>query len=280
MALDLRAALNAISDVVDNRPLPLREYDQIYMKIGDMVVHAEYVARRFADRRIVFVGDGDAIGLAIVHLLKEGVIDYGPAQVMIVDFDERVVNSVKRFAADRDYEDAISAYLYNVIDPVPDGLVAHFDGFHINPPWGQHNRGESVTVFFERAACMTAIGGIGLVVIADDASLPWTEQVLSRTQLTALESGFTIDEMIPALHSYHLDDAPELRSCTLVIHKVGDTDAIGNVRLAAERLDNFYGRSRALRVQYIRELPVLGRGRADERTYRLEPIAEAEHNDV
>ena len=39
MALDLRAALNAVSDVVQNRPPPLREFDQIYMKVGDVVVH-------------------------------------------------------------------------------------------------------------------------------------------------------------------------------------------------------------------------------------------------
>ena len=193
--------------------------------------------------------------------------------------DTRVSKVEQKLGMTAEYEDAIDASLYNVIDPVPGGLVAHFDGFHINPPWGQHNRGESVMVFLERAARMTALGGIGLVVIADDASLPWTEQVLARTQGTALESGFVIEEMIPALHSYHLDDAPELRSCTLVLRKVGNNDG-GNAPLADERLDNFYGRSQALRVHYIRELPVLGRGRADDRTYRLEPIAEGEHDDI
>jgi len=30
--IDLRAALNAVSDVVQNRPRPLRVFDQIYMK--------------------------------------------------------------------------------------------------------------------------------------------------------------------------------------------------------------------------------------------------------
>jgi hypothetical protein len=35
--IDLRAAINAVSDVVQNRPRPLREFDQIYMKTGDMV---------------------------------------------------------------------------------------------------------------------------------------------------------------------------------------------------------------------------------------------------
>ena len=35
--IDLKAAINAISDVVQNRPRPLREFDQIYMKAGDVV---------------------------------------------------------------------------------------------------------------------------------------------------------------------------------------------------------------------------------------------------
>ncbi len=42
--VDLRAAINAISDVVQNRPRPLREFDQIYMKTGDMVLQSELVA--------------------------------------------------------------------------------------------------------------------------------------------------------------------------------------------------------------------------------------------
>ena len=39
--IDLREAVNAISDVVQNRPRPLREFDQIYMKTGDMVLQGE-----------------------------------------------------------------------------------------------------------------------------------------------------------------------------------------------------------------------------------------------
>ena len=41
--IDLKAAINAISDVVQNRPRPLRELDQIYMKSGDMVMQIEFV---------------------------------------------------------------------------------------------------------------------------------------------------------------------------------------------------------------------------------------------
>ena len=36
MKLDIRLAMNAVSDVIQNRPQPLREFDQIYMKAGDL----------------------------------------------------------------------------------------------------------------------------------------------------------------------------------------------------------------------------------------------------
>lgn len=41
--IDLREGINAVSDVVQNRPRPLREFDQIYMKTGDMVLQSELV---------------------------------------------------------------------------------------------------------------------------------------------------------------------------------------------------------------------------------------------
>jgi predicted methyltransferase len=256
-----------------NRPLPLREFDQIYMKTGDLVVHAELMARRFDGRKIVFVGDGDAIGLAIVHLMNEKVIDYGPSHVTVLDFDERMVNSINAFAADYECTDRIEARLYNVVDALPSDLMGSFEGFHINPPWGQHNQGESVAVFLERAVSLTAAGGRGVIVIADDPTLPWTQQVLQRTQSIAVQNGFVVDEMIPAFHAYHLDDAPELRSCILIVRRIADGLPPGE-RLSSERMDNFYGRGNPLRVHYVREVPNVSRGRADDRTYQLEPLSE------
>ncbi len=273
MSIDLRLALNALSDVVTNRPLPLREFDQIYMKMGDMVVHAEFIARR-CKGQLVFVGDGDAIGLSLMHLVHEKVLDYGPDKVTLLDFDERMVNSVLRFAEDAGFAERVHALLYNVIDPVPEGLRGTFDGFHINPPWGQHNDGESVVVFLERAVSLTRVGGVGVVVIADDSRLPWTNRVLARTQQEALRLGLVLEQMIPTMHSYHLDDAPELKSCAMVFRKVSESQ-LGNEPLSDERLEHFYGRSQSLRIQYVREKPTIQRGRADDRTYEFQELIAA-----
>lgn len=94
MAIDLRLALNTISDVVQNRPPALREFDQIYMKVGDLVIQAEFIARQFDDLNVIFIGDGDAISLSMMHMKHHGVITYGPQHIIILDFDERIVNDL------------------------------------------------------------------------------------------------------------------------------------------------------------------------------------------
>src|ERR1700729_2020531 len=95
---DLRAAFNAISDVIQNRPRPLREFDQIYMKAGDMVMQSEFIARWADGKRLAFIGDGDAISVCLMYLKQRGILSYGPASVTVFDFDERICNAVKRFA--------------------------------------------------------------------------------------------------------------------------------------------------------------------------------------
>ena len=96
--IDLRAAINAVSDVVQNRPRPLREFDQIYMKTGDMVLQSEIVARWAKGKRLAFIGDGDAIGCCVAYLHKRGILDYGPSEIAVFDFDERMCSMVTRFA--------------------------------------------------------------------------------------------------------------------------------------------------------------------------------------
>jgi predicted methyltransferase len=267
--IDLREALNAISDVVQNRPRALREFDQIYMKSGDMVLQSEFVASWADKRRLAFIGDGDAISVCTAYLQKRGIIDYGPSRITVFDFDERIVQAVKRFA-DKERIEHLDAVLYNCLDAFPE--PSRFDFFYTNPPWGASNNGESVNVFAQRG--MEAIGykGEGAIVIADDEELEWPKQVLGSAQAFASSSGFYVSRMMPRMHTYHLDDNPNLRSCNLIVSSLpGDqrtfvSDAITD----PSRLENFYGKSQAPRVRYVRERKRLDYGKASEDEYRLE----------
>lgn len=275
MEFDLRKAINAISDVVQNRPPPLREFDQIYMKVADMVIQAEYVARVFNKKDIVFVGDGDGIALSAAHLRAQDVIGYGPNSITVLDFDERIVNSICRFGEKLQPKVRISAHLYNVAEALPSEHFGAYDGFHINPPWGASNGGESVLAFFERGSQATKGNSLGIVVIGDDPELPWTQDVLRDTQRRAFELGYVVSELLPQLHEYHLDDAPELRSCSCLFRRI-DASCMENESkpLDHSRRDNFYGKSSPLRFRYVRERPTLNAARESDLLYELERFGE------
>jgi len=271
--IDLRAAMNAISDVVQNRPRPLREFDQIYMKAGDMVMQSEFIAKWANNKRIAFIGDGDAISVCVAYLQKRKLLPYGPSKITVFDFDERIVGAVKRFA-DKERLDHLDAVLYNCLDSFP--TTNSFDHFYTNPPWGASNNGESVNVFAQRGMEAIQYDGQGVIVIADDEELEWPKQVLANVQRFAIDQGFFVTRMMPRLHLYHLDDAPDLKSCNLIVASIP-----GNRRSASsaaimdgDRLRNFYGQSQAPQVRYVRERKRLDYGKAHEDEYHFEPFKE------
>lgn len=270
--IDLKAAVNAISDVVQNRPRPLREFDQIYMKAGDMVMQSEFVARWAADKRLVFIGDGDSISVCAAYLHARGIVPYGPSRVTVLDFDERIVGAINRFA-DKERLETLTALLYNVVDPLPVDARG-FDAFYTNPPWGASNDGASVIAFVQRGIEAMDRGGEGVIVIADDETLKWPGQVLHSVQSFASARGYYVAQMMPRLHLYHLDDAPDLRSCNLVIRAEpgGHGPSVVSRALDGDALAHFYGRDQQLHVRYVRERKRLDYGKANENEYELELI--------
>lgn len=270
---DLHAAFNAISDVVQNRPPPLREFDQIYMKAGDMVLQSEYVAHWADNKRLAFIGDGDAISICSMYLRHREILEYGPAQVTVFDFDERICNAIRRFA-DAERLDNLDACLYNCLDPFPE--PGTFDCFYTNPPWGASNGGNSVSVFMQRGFEAVGLEGDGLVVVADDPDLPWPKEVLAHLQGYAIDRGYYVQRMMSQVHSYHLDDAPDLKSCNVLVRPCdrpdGQVPQISPSQAITDPdvLDNFYGRNANPRVRFVRERARLNYGKAHDSEYTLE----------
>ncbi len=270
--VDLREAVNAVSDVVQNRPKPLREFDQIHMKTGDMVMQAEIVAEWANKKELAFIGDGDAVSVCVAYLQARGVLDFGPEKITVFDFDERTVNAVKRFA-DREQLGNLDAKLYNCIDAFPDH--SKFDCFYTNPPWGASNNGESVNVFAQRGFEAIHNEGDGMIVIADDDELSWPKEVLANVQLYVLKKGFYVSRMQRKLHGYHLDDAPNLKSCNLFVSSLnGNNLALSPSEAITDpdKLRNFYGRSKEPRVHFVREKKRPDYGKAPDEEYSLEML--------
>src|SRR5579859_5500522 len=273
--IDLRAAINAVSDVIQNRPLPLRNFDQIYMKAGDMVLQSEFVARWADAKRLAFIGDGDAISVCVAYLHARGILSYGPSEITVFDFDECICNAVERFA-DQERLETLHARLYNCLDPFPE--PRNFEYFYTNPPWGASNDGESVCVFMQRGMEATNYGGEGLLVIADDDKdddeLEWPKRVLAKTQQFAIDSGFFVQKMMPNMHAYHLDDAPNLRSCNLLFKALPGNTPRGQSQSITDtkRLENFYGRGNAPKVKFVREKQRLEYAKRHDEDYWLEML--------
>ena len=267
--IDLRAAINAISDVVQNRPRALREFDQIYMKAGDMVLQSELVAKWADGKRLVFIGDGDSISVCVAYLRKQEILAYGPDKIVVYDFDERICNSILRFAK-KESISHLSARLYNALDPFPG--PTDFDYFYTNPPWGASNGGESVKVFLQRGMEASAYAGEGLVVVADNPTLDWPKQVLANIQKFTISSGYYVQKMMPRIHSYHLDDSPELRSCNLLIRAIDSShcDVISHQITDLARTRNFYGEGVGPTVHYVREPRHIDHGKANINEYSLQ----------
>lgn len=270
-SLDLREAFNVVSEVVVNRPEALREFDQIYMKTADMLLHAQLVSRWVNGKNMVFLGDGDAIGLTLTYLKNCQVFDQGPAHVHVLDFDERIVNSIRRFAERFQLEDLISAELYNVADPLPNVHRSAFEAFHINPPFGASNDGRSVEAFLRRGDEATGTDGVACVVIADDPNLGWTKAVSRQAQKFLLNNGFLISELVPNFQRYHLDDHPDLTSCSIIAARLGDNGLKSSSHALPKRdLENFYGANAPLGVQYIRDHRAGGKFASKD--YHCEPL--------
>jgi predicted RNA methylase len=272
--IDLRAAINAVSDVVQNRPRPLREFDQIYMKTADMVLQSEFVARWADGQRLAFIGDGDAISVCVAYLHHREILPYGPSEIVVFDFDERICNAVERFA-DKERLETLKSRLYNVLDDFPEPGIS--DHFYTNPPWGASNDGESVKVFMQRGMEATAYRGQGMVVVADDPDLEWPKRVLARLQGAALDAGFFVQRMPTHVHSYHLDDNPDLRSCNVIVKALSDEPLpVKSEKIRdPDRLAHFYGRNLVPRVRYVREQPRLDYGKAHESEYEFELLEES-----
>jgi N4-bis(aminopropyl)spermidine synthase len=270
-SINIREALNALSEVITNRPVALREFDQIYMKAGDMILQAEHISRVFAGKNIVLIGDGDAIGLSLAHLHNLGILSSGPNFIHLLDFDDRIVSSVNKFAKKYGIERKITAQLYNVADALPENLWQKFDGFYTNPPYGASNEGRSIEAFAQRGIEACKEGAVACLVIADYSEYYWTKQIMFSTQEFMLINNFYVSQLVPKFHHYHLDDSPDLTSCSMTFDRINFVPLpYGSEMLKPEMLANFYGKCSPLTVRYVTDRT--GGGKMPSFDYELIPF--------
>jgi hypothetical protein len=113
---------------------------------------------------------------------------------------------------------------------------------------------------------------VACIVVADYPDLQWPGIVLLNTQKFLINNGFVIVEMVPAFHRYHLDDTPDLTSCSLIARRIHFQDRpYSSLPLDKAYLANFYGEQSPLRVKYIRDLRQ--GGKFPSRDHQIEPLS-------
>lgn len=248
--------VDAVAQVTQHpaRPRPIRENDQIFMLPGSELIQALMVEDYLKYRDVVFVGDGDCMGLVVAHLTNKGIIKKGPAKIRILDFDERLLEFIKQAIEDlRIPPDLISAEKYNVRNPIPGKLKGAHDVFYTNPPYGSKDSGNCGKIFLSRCMelCKPAPSwGIALLPFAHKED--WSRRAMYNIQKFMNSQGYCVSEMIREIHQYHLDDRPNLRSSNIIFDRVENIQPpYVNKRLEDDELQSFYGSSQRRMPEYV-----------------------------
>lgn len=250
------AWIDAVAQVTQHpdRPKPNRRNDQIFMLPGSELIQALLVEDYLKYRDVVFVGDGDCMGLVLAHLVNKGIIKKGPSKIRILDFDERILHFIDKAIEDlRIPSDYISCERYNVKDPVPENLVGAHDVFYTNPPYGSKDGGNCGCVFLGRCMelCKPAPSwGISILPFAHKED--WSRKAMYNIQMFLTANGYAVSEMVREIHQYHLDDRPSLMSSNVVVDRVVNVPPpFANRRLSDSELQHFYGSSEDPMPEYV-----------------------------
>ncbi len=238
----------AVAVVEQARPPALRAYDQIPMRGEDLIRQVRLVAPLLADRAVVFVGDYDSASALMGLLAACGDVPC-PSQMLVLDFDERVLATMEMLARRYGFADRLEVRRYNVFDPVPRDLVGRYDWFYTNPPYGASNSGGSARLFIARGCELVRLNGHGCIILPDGADRPWTRRAMMATQQFLTAHNWLVGAKFDEMHRYHLDDDPHLASSLLLVEHVADADDLRRPmpycgrRVRMSEIPHFYGRS-------------------------------------
>jgi len=172
------ASITKIEEILNNRPEPDFALDQSHAISSTVVNRALYLLKKgdIEGRKIVFLGDDDATSLAIglLNLAEE---------ITVIDIDPNVL----KFLSER--ANTLSLKNFKVIshdlrDPCPTNILNNYDIVLMDPPYTN----EGLRLFLKRAKHLCF------------GNKPPKEML--NIQLSILDHGFIIKEMIPYFNFY------------------------------------------------------------------------------
>ncbi len=193
------AYLNKIEDFLINRPDPNFALDQSHATSSTVVNRALYLVKKgeIEGRRIIFLGDDDATSLAV------GLLDLAEG-ITVLDTDKNILNFLSESAKSLSIKN-FKAIFHDLREPCPNHILNQFDVVVMDPPYTN----EGLRLFLKRAKQVLKteieIEGIKHNVLGKKCLLCFGNkppEEMKQIQLSILDHGFVIREMIPYFNIY------------------------------------------------------------------------------
>jgi len=191
--------LNDIKNYLDNRPSPEFALDQSHADFSTVLKKTLYLLKKgdIEGRRIIFLGDDDFISLA-VGLTKLA------NEITVVDIDDRVLKFLSNTAS------KLSLKNFNVLhhdlrESIPKNVLNKYDVVVMDPPYTN----EGLRLFLKRAKQVLKSNiiinnknypTVGKKCVLSFGNKPPNE--MQKLQLSILDHGFIITEMLPGFNHY------------------------------------------------------------------------------
>jgi S-adenosylmethionine decarboxylase proenzyme len=191
--------LNNTKEYLENRPAPEFALDQSHADFPTVVRKTLYLLKKgdIEGRRIIFLGDDDFISLS-VGLTKLA------NEITVVDIDDRVLDFLSDTASKLSLKNFNTLHL-DLRESIPDSIVNKYDVVVMDPPYTN----EGLRLFLKRAkqvlkSRITVSNKnypiIGKKCILSFGNKPPNE--MQKLQLSILNHGFIITEMLPDFNHY------------------------------------------------------------------------------
>ena len=193
------AFFNKIEEILCNRPEPDFTLDQSHAISSTVVNRALYLLKKgdIEGRKIIFLGDDDATSLAV------GLLDLAEG-ITVLDTDKNILNFLSENAKSLSIKN-FRVVSHDLREPCPMNILNQFDVVVMDPPYTN----DGLRLFLKRAKQVLKteieIEGKKHDVIGKKCLLCFGNkppEEMKQIQLSILDHGFIIKEMIPYFNIY------------------------------------------------------------------------------
>ena len=204
------ATPEALADeVAAHRPLSDPTLEQFHLQSGSLAAQARLVARRFADRSILFLGDDDHVSV-IASAISQ-------ITATVVEVDPRICASLGRWKSELNL---VNLHIINsdVRNPNLDG---QFESFYGNPPFSSKNEGHGIRYWISRATDLCASDCSGIIAMPVLEGSEWVDHNWLDLQGFLTDNGYRIVHTSDTeTQSYETANDLGLRSQNVFVRRV------------------------------------------------------------